>query len=67
MPERYALVDATNVVVGIALWDGVTPWTPPDNCIAVLIGSQMCDRGYTYDPQTGTFSPTPETPVPSDV
>ena len=60
MPERYALVDATNVVVGIALWDGIEPWTPPDNHSAVLIGAQMCDIGYTYDSATGLFSP----PVP---
>lgn len=57
MIERYALVDPTNVVVSIALWDGVTPWTPPDNNIAVLIGTQMCDFGYSYDPATGLFSP----------
>jgi hypothetical protein len=60
MPERYALVDATNVVVGIALWDGVEPWTPPDGSTPIQVNAQMCDTGYTYDSATGLFSP----PVP---
>lgn len=57
MPENYALINSANVVVNIALWDGVTPWTPPDNTIAIRIGEQVCDVGYLYDPQTGLFSP----------
>ena len=60
MPERYAVVNASNVVDNVVLWDGVEPWTPPQGHIAVLIGAQMCDIGYTYDSATGLFSP----PVP---
>lgn len=26
---RYALIDESNSVVGVALWDGVSAWTPP--------------------------------------
>lgn len=57
MPERYALVNTANVVSNIVLWDGVTPWTPPDGETAIRVGDQMCDLGYTYDPATGLFSP----------
>ena len=58
MPERYAVVNEADYVVdNLVLWDGVTLWTPPENHIAVLIGAQMCDFGYSYDPATGLFSP----------
>lgn len=56
MIERYACVDVSNVVDNIALWDGVTPWVPDHDCVAVRIGAQVCDRGYVYDPITGLFS-----------
>jgi|NOAtaT_7_FD_contig_31_7043877_length_310_multi_2_in_0_out_0_2 hypothetical protein len=59
MAEDYALINSENVVVNMVLWDGVTPWTPPDGCTPIKINSQPCDIGWIYDPQTGTFSPPP--------
>jgi hypothetical protein len=55
--ERYAVIDTENVVVAIVLWDGVTPWSPPDGETVIRVGDQICDRGYTYDPATGLFAP----------
>ena len=27
---RYAIINQSNIVTGVALWDGVSAWTPPD-------------------------------------
>lgn len=27
---RYAVLDKDGVVVNVVVWDGVTPWNPPD-------------------------------------
>jgi hypothetical protein len=64
MTEDYALIDSQNIVVNMVLWDGVTPWTPPDGLTAIRVGDQMCGIRYTYDPATGTFSPPPVVPAP---
>jgi hypothetical protein len=35
--ETYAIIDqATNICVNTILWDGVTPYTPPEGTFVVL-------------------------------
>jgi hypothetical protein len=59
--ERWAIVNSDdNVVDNLVVWDGTTPWTPPDGHSAIALAGQWCDIGYTYDSATGLFSP----PVP---
>jgi len=55
MDENYAIIDSTNIVINVCLWDGVTPWQPPEGCIAVQ--SDTAQIGWIYDPSTGTFTP----------
>lgn len=48
----------TQLVINTILWDGISPWVPPDGCIAVDITniSPMPDIGWTYD-GTNFFPP----------
>lgn len=59
---RYAIVDSSSVVVNLVLWDGVTPWTPPEGCIAVhLEPDEWCNMGCIYTPgEIPRFSNPPE-------
>lgn len=34
--QRYAVVDDAGTVVNIIMWDGVSPWTPPEGCTVRL-------------------------------
>lgn len=31
----YAILDAQNRCINRVIWDGVSDWTPPANCLAV--------------------------------
>lgn len=58
---RYALV-SDGRVMDIALWDGVTPWSPPEDLAAIAIpdGVRVCPGWSFVD---GEFiSPPPELP-----
>ena len=48
--QRYGIVNTANTVVeNICVWDGSTPWTPPDGCEAVLISDDtVVAIGYLY-------------------
>lgn len=35
--NRYACINADNIVTQIVLWDGVTIWSPPDDQTVILI------------------------------
>ena len=35
--KKYAIVDSETNVINIIVWDGLTEWTPPEGCIAVVI------------------------------
>lgn len=50
---RYAIV-RNNLVENMIVWDGVTPYTPPDGTI--LVQSEAADIGWIYDPSTGVMS-----------
>ena len=58
--EKYALIE-NGTVVNVILWDGVTPWDPPEGQTAVALAETGAWLGWTYD---GTnFSPPPQDPV----
>ena len=62
--NTYAIIDATTTVINIVIWDGLPPWTPPQDCIAVAIpvGSNA-GIGWTY--VGGEFiAPPPPEPEP---
>lgn len=48
--SRYAVVIVkSSVVQNVIEWDGVTPWTPPDGCIAVAVSdTTIVEIGYLY-------------------
>ncbi len=52
--DRYAVVNADNLVVNVILWDGKSSWQPPKGCSVVR--SDYCDIGHTYNPEKETFS-----------
>jgi hypothetical protein len=57
---RYAIVeDSTKAVFGVILWDGVTPYTPPQGTSLVNVDGVPCDIGWIQQPD-GTFAPPPE-------
>jgi hypothetical protein len=57
----YAIIDsATNVCDNMSVWDGVTPWSPPPGHYAVLNDDGAGSIGWSYDPNTGTWTPPPE-------
>ena len=44
---RYALIDTTkNTVVNVIEWDGVSFFTPPENCITVQSDTANAGDGY---------------------
>lgn len=48
---KYAVIDNLGVVVNIILWDGVSPWTPPEGCFAIELQSgEWCNMGCIYIP-----------------
>ena len=54
---RYAIVDnATKVVINVAKWDGITPWTPPTGTTLVNVDGVQCDIGWIQQTD-GSFAP----------
>ena len=54
---RYAIVDnATKVVQNVIIWDGVTPFTPPDGTTLVNVDGILCGTGWIQQPD-GSFLP----------
>lgn len=61
--RRYAVI-ADGIVVNVALWDGVTEWTPGDNLLVVQsdtaqIGWSYVDGEFVAPPPVVTPPPTP--------
>lgn len=47
--DRYALIDETGTVQGIAVWDGIAEWEPPNGWTPVLNPEDICAGiGWTY-------------------
>ena len=58
--NTYAIIDLTGIVINIVVWDGLPPWTPPQNCIAVAIPKDSsAGIGWTY--LDGEFIAPPQT------
>ena len=54
---RYAIVDnATKVVQNVIIWDGVTPFTPPDGTTLVNVDGILCGPDWIQQPD-GSFLP----------
>jgi len=51
MAERYALIDSSNIVYDLTIWDGNTEtWTPPTGSTCVAIGTDSTvGVGMTYN------------------
>ena len=58
--SRNAIVNITTTLVeNVCVWDGSTPWTPPDGCEAVPIANDsIVTIGYCY--MDGVFVSPPE-------
>lgn len=66
---KYALIDTRdNNVANVIVWDGVTPYTPPPYHVTRLVrAGEVVGPGFTYDPQTDTFTAPPEPePAPEE-
>ena len=53
---NYAIIDGTGLVVNAIEWDGVTPWMPPADHIAL----PLIEGGIGWTFANGQFSPPPE-------
>jgi hypothetical protein len=54
MSNIYAMVNSSNIVVNVIIWDGVTPYNPQGY---ILINSDTANIGDIYDSSNGTFTP----------
>lgn len=52
--KPYALIDSTNKVIDVTVWDGNTEtWQPPENTTCIEIDNNDIGIGCTYN-STGT-------------
>jgi hypothetical protein len=56
-PQTYALVDGTDTIQNIVVWDGSAPWTPPAGQTPKLLADAVAG-GATYA-NGGSFGPQP--------
>jgi hypothetical protein len=57
---RYAIIDdATKIVQGVIIWDGVMPFTSPDDAMLVNVDGIPCGPGWIQQPD-GQFTPPSE-------
>ena len=46
---NYAVIfSETNIVEGVIVWDGVTPWAPPAGCYVEPVGDSGAGIGWSY-------------------
>jgi hypothetical protein len=57
--KNYAIIDLTNIVINVVVWDGLPPWTPPQDCIAVVI-PKGSSAGINWTYVDGEFIAPPE-------
>lgn len=63
--KNYAIIDSTNTVINVVVWDGKPPWAPPQDCIAVEIPEgSSAGIGWTYANGEFIAPPQPEPPEP---
>lgn len=46
---RYAIVDADGNITNVSLWDGKTPWQPPEGHKAIKDEENKAEIGGKYD------------------
>ena len=50
MIQNYAMIDSSNIVYNVSIWDGDTStWTPPTDTTCVAIGTERVGIGMTYN------------------
>lgn len=54
----YAIVDQTGLVVNVTVWDGETPWQPPEGHFAI----PLLEGGIGWTFADGKFVPPPPEP-----
>lgn len=64
MNMTYAII-RNNIVENIIVWDGVSPYTPPEGTI--LVQTDTAGIGWTYDSATGEFTPPAEPAIEGGV
>ncbi len=46
----YVMIDSSNIVVDLTIWDGnTTTWTPPTGITCIGIGTDPVGIGMTYN------------------
>ena len=45
--KRWVVINASNIVVNVVVWDGETGWSPPEGCI--VVNSDHGQLGDVYD------------------
>lgn len=55
---NYAILDSSGLVINTVLWDGLAPWRPPANCMAIPIVDSDASIGWTF--ADGQFIPPTE-------
>jgi len=46
----YVMIDSSNIVVDLTIWDGnTTTWTPPTGITCIGIGTDPIGIGMTYN------------------
>lgn len=64
---NYAVInDLTNIVENVVVVDDGSSWQPPAGFYAVDLADSGAGIGWSYDPQTGQFTPPPPPPSPDD-
>lgn len=65
--ELYAVINSqTNICENVCVWDGATPWSPPTGYYAVALGDSGAGIGWSYDPNTQTWTAPPPSEVDPD-
>lgn len=62
--DIYAVINSANTVINVVVWDGLPPWAPPQNCIAVVIPKgSSAGIGWSYIDGEFIAPPEPEPEV----
>jgi hypothetical protein len=59
---RYAVINSqTNLVENVIIWDGVSQWTPPENCYVEPLTNPHAGIGWSFiNGELSAPAPQPE-------